>query len=31
MDVANPQFTITLGGTEENIVSFTFKDFPQES
>lgn len=31
MDVANPQFTITLGGTEKKIVSFTFKDFPQES
>lgn len=29
MDVANPQFSITLGGTEEKIVSFTFKDFEE--
>ncbi len=27
MDVSAPAFTITLGGDEEKIVSFTFKDF----
>lgn len=27
MNVSAPTFTITLGGTEEKIVSFTFKDF----
>ncbi|MBQ7761522.1 MAG: hypothetical protein IJ400_05655 [Clostridia bacterium] len=27
MDTATPEFSITLSGTEEKIVSFTFKDF----